>query len=75
MKGQFKPHDLVVLDEFAYTSAKIKDIDNALSLIIKGIIEFLKIGVYTDLTGVAMSYHSPKERENIIKSQQNNSQD
>ena len=63
MKGNFKPHDLVVLDEFAYTSAKIKGIDNALSLIIKGIIDFLKTGVYTDLTGVAVPYHSPKERE------------
>ena len=63
MKGNFKPHDLVVLDEFAYTGAKIKGIDNALSLIIKGIIDFLKTGVYTDLTGVAVPYHSPKERE------------
>ena len=62
MKGEFKPHDLVVLDEFAYTGAKIKDIDNALALIIKGIVNFLKTGVYTDLTGVAVPYHSPKER-------------
>lgn len=75
MKGEFKPHDLVVLDEFAYTGAKIKDIDNALALIIKGIVEFLKTGVYTDLTGVAVPHHSPKEREEALKVQRNNLQD
>lgn len=70
MKGEFKPHDLVVLDEFAYTGAKIKDNDNALALIIKGIVEFLKTGVYTDLTGVAVVHHSPKSREDALKAQQ-----
>ena len=75
MKGEFKPHDLVVLDEFAYTGAKIKDIDNALALIIKGIVEFLKTGVYTDLTGVVVPHHSPKEREEALKVQRNNLQD
>lgn len=69
MKGKFKPHDLVALDEFAYTGAKIKDIDNALALIIKGMVDFLKTGVYTDLTGVAVIHHSPKEPENVIKAQ------
>ena len=75
MKGEFKPHDLVVLDEFAYTGARIKNIDNALALIIKGIVDFLKTGVYTDLTGVAVPHHSPKSREEALKAQRNNSQD
>ena len=75
MKGEFKPHDLVVLDEFAYTGARIKNIDNALALIIKGIVDFLKTGVYTDLTGVAIPHHSPKSREEALKAQRNNSQD
>ena len=75
MKGEFKPHDLVVLDEFAYTGAKIKDNDNALALIIKGIVEFLKTGVYTDLTGVAVVPHSPQSREVAFKAQTKNSHD
>ena len=63
MKGEFKPHDLVVLDEFDYTGKELKKVENALSLIIQSIIVFLKTGVYIDLTGIAVVHRSPKERE------------
>ena len=59
IKGKFEPHDEVILDEFDYTSTEINKVENALSLIVKSIIEFLETGEYNDLTGVAIKFHSP----------------
>ena len=59
MKGKFKPHNEVVLDEYEYTGKELKKVENALALIIRSIIGFLQTGVYEDLTGVAVRHHSP----------------
>lgn len=75
IKGKFIPNDDVILDEFDYTGKELNKVNNALSLIIKSIITFLETGVYTDLTGVAVPHHSPKEREEALKAQRNNLQD
>ena len=75
IKGEFVPDENVVLDEYSYTGSMLRKVNNSLSLIIKGIVDFLKTGVYTDLTGVAVSHHSPKEREIASQTQQNSSQD
>ena len=55
-----------LLDEFDYTGKELNKVNNALSLIIQGIIAFLETGIYTDLTGVAVVHRSPKEREGKI---------
>ena len=55
-----------LLDEFDYTGKELNKVNNALSLIIQSIIEFLETGVYTDLTGIAVVHRSPKEREGKI---------
>ena len=59
MKGKFKPHNEVVLDEYEYTGKELRKVDNALALIIRSIIGFLETGVYEDLTGVAVVHRSP----------------
>ena len=59
MKGKFKPHKDVVLDEYEYTGKELRKVENALALIIRSIIGFLETGVYKDLTGVAVVHRSP----------------
>ena len=59
IKGVFRPHDNVVLDEYEYTGKELRKVDNALALIIRSIIGFLETGVYEDLTGVAVVHRSP----------------
>jgi len=59
MKGKFKPHKDVVLDEYEYTGKELRKVDNALALIIRSIIGFLETGVFEDLTGVAVVHRSP----------------
>ena len=59
MRGKFKPHKDVVLDEYEYTGKELRKVDNALALIIRSIIGFLETGVYEDLTGVAVVHRSP----------------
>ena len=59
IKGVFRPHDNVILDEYEYTGKKLRKVDNALALIIRSIIGFLETGVYEDLTGVAVVHRSP----------------
>ena len=60
IKGTFKPHNEVILDEYDYTGSQLKKVDNALSLIIKSITEFLTCGKYVDLTGIAVKHSSPE---------------
>ena len=59
IKGIFRPHDNVVLDEYEYTGKELRKVDNALALIIRSIIRFLETGMYEDLTGVAVVHRSP----------------
>ena len=59
MRGKFKPHKDVILDEYEYTGKELRKVDNALALIIRSIIGFLETGVYEDLTGVAVVHRSP----------------
>ena len=59
LKGDFKPHNDVILDEYEYTGKELKKVENALALIIRSIIGFLQTGVYEDLTGIAVRHHSP----------------
>ena len=63
IKGKFIPEKDVVLDEYDYTGKELNKVNNALSLIIQSIIIFLETGIYKDLTGVAVVYRSPIERQ------------
>ena len=63
IKGKFIPDKDVVLDEYDYTGKELNKVNNALSLIIQSIIIFLETGIYKDLTGVAIVYRSPIERQ------------
>ncbi|MBQ9434637.1 MAG: hypothetical protein IJU33_00735 [Bacteroidales bacterium] len=70
IKRMFVANKDVVLDEFDYTGKELNKVNNALSLIIQSIIDFLETGVYVDLTGVAVVHRSPKEREEAYKNPQ-----
>ena len=58
-KNTFKPHKDVVLEEYVYYGKRMAKVENPLSKIINGIVEFLKTGKYVDTTGIAFKNTSP----------------
>jgi len=58
-RNTFKSHSEVRLDEFVYYGKKMAEVENPLSQIINGIIEFIRTGYYVDSTGIAFLNQSP----------------
>lgn len=63
-RNTFTPHEDVRLDEFVYYGKNIAQVENPLTQIVNGIIEFLQNGKYEDTTGVALKNTSPITTEN-----------
>ena len=63
-RNAFTPHEDVRLDEYVYYGKNIAQVENPLSQIVNGIIEFLQNGKYEDTTGVALKNTSPITTEN-----------
>ena len=63
-RNTFTPHEDVRLDEYVYYGKNIAQVENPLSQIVNGIIEFLQNGKYEDTTGVALKNTSPITTEN-----------
>ncbi len=64
-KNTFVSNENVILDEYVYYETKMKNIENPLTKIINGIIEFLKTGEYKDMTGVAFKNQSVKAKDRV----------
>ena len=63
-RNTFTPHEDVRLDEYVYYGKNIAQVENPLSQIVNGIVEFLQNGKYEDTTGVALKNTSPITTEN-----------
>ena len=61
-KDKFYPKGNVVLDEYVYNGMKLNKLENPLSDIIDGIIDYLEKGVYTDKTQLGKLNVSPLNR-------------
>ena len=71
-KNTFIPNDNVRLDEFVYYGYNLQKVENPLSKISEGLIEYLTTGKYEDKTGVALQNTSPKITENKQNNTMNN---
>lgn len=58
-KNTFIPHDDVRLDEFVYYGKRLQKVENPLTQIIQGVIEFLETGIFKDKTSIAFINTSP----------------
>ena len=63
-RNTFTPHEDVRLDEYVYYGKNIAQVENPLSQIVNGIVEFLQNGKYEDTTGIALKNTSPITTEN-----------
>lgn len=69
-RNTFTPHEDVRLDEYVYYGKNIAQVENPLSQIVNGIIEFLQNGKYEDTTGVALRNTSPQQANNRENNQE-----